>query len=217
MNCLDVRRDALALAARPRDEIAAAAWAEARVHAATCPGCTQVLAEAEAVWHMLGLAHALPDAEQRSRAGARLRAESRWDRLVALLGRGLALVLAVVGVSLALTFGSSPEGEFAASIGWHCALAESLYATGPIAFLAFAVRRKWLAPGEDVARGERVAMATAAGIGALIGQAVLSVRCPIDGIAHDLVFHTVPLVLLVATGAMIAKARFWRNGLSHPA
>lgn len=116
-------------------------------------------------------------------------------------------------MSLTLALASSPDGELAASTGWHCALVETLYAIGPGAFLAFAVRRRWLAPGDDAAPREQIAMGAVLGLGALVGQAVLSLRCPVDGLAHDLAFHTLPLVALIALGTFIAHTRIWRNGL----
>jgi hypothetical protein len=150
---------------------------------------------------------------------ARARSESGLDRGVAAglcLGAvGFAVearqmpIFSVVGavvmgvVAAALT---GEPGPFASALGAECLATE-------LAAAAVAVGAVWLVLRRGTTSPARIALAAAAGAGALAGDAALQLTCPARAaVPHLVVFHVGGVIAAAAIAALL-----WRKGLARGA
>jgi hypothetical protein len=140
--------------------------------------------------------------------GSMLGASARVSAALALLATAVsatAMVLGgatfatVPGASVLMAFvGGGGEGVQAAA-GIKCALFELMFAAPPLALGFGLARRRWFAR-------PAIALAAAAAGGALVAQAVLHIACHAQpSTTHNLVFHTLPVLLATALGALAGR------------
>lgn len=113
--------------------------------------------------------------------------------------RALAL-LPVASLGLAIFNGGGAGLQ--AMTGLSCAALELGLALVPFGVMAYLARRGRLTPPV-------LALGAGAGGGALIGQAVLHVACHAEkSTGHNLVFHTLPVLLALGLAALATRALF---------
>jgi hypothetical protein len=123
-------------------------------------------------------------------------------------GARVLFALPAIGLTLAVLDGGG--GGLQASMGMKCAGLELGLAALPLVLTYVLARRGLLAV-------PIVAVAAAAGAGALVGQAVLHAAChAVPGTAHNLVFHLLPVLLALALGAFAGRSASARRAAATP-
>jgi hypothetical protein len=112
--------------------------------------------------------------------------------------RALALLPAA---SVGVTIFNGGDAGLQAKMGLACAAMELALSLVPVGAMAYLARWGRVSP-------PLLALGAGAGGGALIGQAVLHVACHADkSTVHNLVFHTLPVLLGVGLAALASRKR----------
>jgi len=208
--CQEIQTQAAGLASlAPGDRERRAAEA----HALSCASCAGALAEGAAVLSLVDEALPLgvpqPEALARARREilAEMAAESTPSQLPAPPRRrrsrasaaAVAALAALPVLSLVLAIFKSGAAGLQGTIGIKCVAFELAFAVGPLV-ATFALARSGRL-GRPI-----LAVAAGAAAGALVGQAVLHVTChALPSTSHALVFHTLPVMLALALGALAGR------------
>ncbi len=120
---------------------------------------------------------------------------TRGGRWLSLLPLGSLLMMAVT---------SGGDAGLQATVGRACGALELTFAALPLGLAYVLARRGLLARPAS-------SLATAAGSGAMIGQAVLHVSChALPSTGHTFVFHVLPVMLSLALGAALGRRKTLR-------
>lgn len=196
MNCAHIAENAGGLVTLNHNDVERTA---AFAHAATCAQCAGVLQEAQSSLALLDV-YAKPFSPDAATL-ARIRAQLQREMAPAAPAKlWILALLAAVSATLAVVAGGS--GPLDAHVGFHCLGYELAYAVPAM------LGALWLVRKGTFAR-PALALASAAAMGALAGQAALMVKCAaIDSHAHNFAFHMAGVFAAAAVGYALSTTRF---------
>jgi hypothetical protein len=164
---------------------------------AVAPVAIAVVSLAAGLIRIAAATHPLPGAD-RVRASVAMVALTSMGVTGALLLGGW-LTSLFPAASVVMSFLDGGQAAHQASIGVSCAGFEMVFALLPAVVAGLLVRRGFLA-------SPTTSLAIAAGGGALVGQSVLHALCHAQpSTAHNLLFHTMPLLLALLVGGLVGR------------